>query len=225
MGFSHLEEWISKPEVIFSRTTPIHKLRIVEACQRLDHIVGVTGDGVNDAPAIKQADIGISMGISGSDVSKDAADMVLLDDDFSSIIEGIEEGRKVFDNLKKTIMYLLTSNSTEIWPFVAMVILQIPLPLSNIFMLCICVVTDIYPAISLAYEEPEVDIMTRHPRQKDDRLVTVRMMTHSYGLMGTIGSAAGFYTYFIIMEIYGFPPSILFNLLNRQAVVPLGPNS
>lgn len=90
VGLGHLEEWISKPEVIFSRTTPIHKLRIVEACQRLDHIVGVTGDGVNDAPAIKQADIGISMGISGSDVTKDAADMVLLDDDFSSIIEGIE---------------------------------------------------------------------------------------------------------------------------------------
>jgi sodium/potassium-transporting ATPase subunit alpha len=107
-----LDEWIKKAEIVFARTTPIHKLWIVESCQRAGHIVGVTGDGVNDAPAIKQADIGISMGISGSDVSKDAADMVLLNDDFSSIIEGIEEGRKVFDNLKKTIVYLLTSNAT-----------------------------------------------------------------------------------------------------------------
>lgn len=161
------------------------------------------------------------MGISGSDVSKDAADMVLLNDDFSSIIDGIEEGRKVFDNLKKTIVYLLTSNSTEIWPFVAMVLLQLPLPLSNIFMLCICVGTDIYPAISLAYEQPEVDIMTRQPRSKDDRLVTVRMMGHSYGLMGAIASAAGFYTYFTVMEVYGFSPRILMHLLSRQAVLPL----
>ncbi len=111
-GKTQLDEWIQKTEIIFSRTTPIHKLRIVESCQRIGHVVGVTGDGVNDAPAIKQADIGISMGISGSDVSKDAADMVLLNDDFSSIVDGIEEGRKVFDNLKKTIVYLLTSNAT-----------------------------------------------------------------------------------------------------------------
>jgi sodium/potassium-transporting ATPase subunit alpha len=90
--------------------------------------------------------------------------MVLLDDDFSSIVGGIEEGRKVFDNLKKTIVYLLTSNSTEIWPFLLMVLLRMPLPLSNIFMLCICVGTDIYPAIALAYEEPELDLLARPPR-------------------------------------------------------------
>ena len=127
----------------------------------------------------------------------------------------------MFDNLKKTIVYLLTSNSTEIWPFLAMVLLQIPLPLSNIFMLCICVGTDIYPAISLAYEEPEIDIMSRKPRSRDERLVTIRMMTHSYVLMGAIGAAAGFYTYFIIMEVYGFSPSILINLISRDAVLPL----
>ena len=101
--------------------------------------------------------------------------------------------------MKKTIVYLLTSNSAEIWPFLAMVLFQIPLPLSNIFMLCVCVGTDIYPAISLAYEEPEVDIMTRKPRNREERLVTVRMMTHSYFLMGAIACAAGFYTYLIIM--------------------------
>lgn len=97
---------------MFARTTPAQKLQIVKACQAVGNVVGVTGDGVNDSPAIKQGDIGISMGISGSDVTKDAADMILLNDDFSSIVDGVEEGRKIFDNLKKTIVYLLTSNMT-----------------------------------------------------------------------------------------------------------------
>jgi len=151
-GQEILESWAKKPQVVFARTTPAQKLQIVKSCQAIGHVVGVTGDGVNDSPAIKQGDIGISMGISGSDVTKDAADMILLNDDFASIVDGVEEGRKIFDNLKKTIVYLLTSNMTEIWPFVGLVILQIPLPLSNIFMLIICVGTDIYPALSLAYE-------------------------------------------------------------------------
>lgn len=152
-GDRTLESWCTKRQIVFARTTPAQKLLIVKANQKLGAIVGVTGDGVNDSPAIKQGDIGISMGISGSDVTKDAADMILLNDDFSSIVDGVEEGRKIFDNLKKTTVYLLTSNMTEIWPFVALVLIQIPLPLSNIFMLCICVGTDIYPALSLAYED------------------------------------------------------------------------
>ena len=100
------------------------------------------------------------MGISGSDVTKDAADMILLNDDFSSIVDGVEEGRKIFDNLKKTIVYLLTSNITEVFPYVAEIGFGIPLPLSNIFILVICVGTDILPAISFAYEEAEIDIST-----------------------------------------------------------------
>jgi sodium/potassium-transporting ATPase subunit alpha len=151
-GQQILTSWCKKPQIVFARTTPAQKLLIVKANQSLGQVVGVTGDGVNDSPAIKQGDIGISMGISGSDVTKDAADMILLNDDFASIVDGVEEGRKIFDNLKKTIVYLLTSNMTEIWPFAGLVVLQIPLPLSNIFMLCICVGTDIYPALSLAYE-------------------------------------------------------------------------
>lgn len=131
-----------------------------------------TGDGVNDSPAIKQADIGISMNLSGSDVTKDAADMILLDDDFASIVHGVEEGRKIFDNLKKTVVYLLTSNMTEIIPFLVLIVVQMPLPLSSIYMLVICVGTDIWPAISLAYEEAELDVMTRKPRTKDEHLVS-----------------------------------------------------
>lgn len=120
------------------------------------------------------------MGISGSDVTKDAADMVLLNDDFSSIVDGVEEGRKIFDNLKKTIVYLLTSNMMEILPFLGFIIFQFPLPLSPILMLIICVGTDILPALSLAYEAAEIDIMTRKPRTKDDHLVSVKLITHAY---------------------------------------------
>ncbi len=184
---------------MFARTTPAQKLLIVKANQSLGQVVGVTGDGVNDSPAIKQGDIGISMGISGSDVTKDAADMILLNDDFASIVDGVEEGRKIFDNLKKTIVYLLTSNMTEIWPFAGLVVIQIPLPLSNIFMLCICVGTDIYPALSLAYEEAEVDIMTRKPRKQTEHMVSLRLLAHAYGQMGEIATAAAFFTYFVIM--------------------------
>ena len=223
IGNDILEAWVRKPQIVFARTTPAQKLQIVKACQGIGNVVGVTGDGVNDSPAIKQGDIGISMGISGSDVTKDAADMILLNDDFASIVDGVEEGRKIFDNLKKTIVYLLTSNMTEIWPFVALVVVQIPLPLSNIFMLVICVGTDIYPALALAYEEAEVDIMTRKPRKPSEHLVTARLLTHAYGQMGEIATAGGFFTYFITMSLFGFSPDMLFELLSVKAVQP-GPN-
>jgi sodium/potassium-transporting ATPase subunit alpha len=114
-------DWISKPEVVFARTTPEQKLLIVNACQKLGHVVAVTGDGVNDSPAIKKANIGVAMG-SGSRVAKDAADMIILNDDFSSIVNGIEEGRLIFDNLKKSIAYTLTSNIPEICPFIAFIL-------------------------------------------------------------------------------------------------------
>jgi sodium/potassium-transporting ATPase subunit alpha len=116
-----LIEWISKPEIVFARTTPSQKLLIVDACQRAGHVVAVTGDGVNDSPAIKKANIGIAMG-SGSDVAKNAADMLLLDDNFSSIVNGVEQGRVIFDNLKKSICYTLSSNIPELIPFLSFII-------------------------------------------------------------------------------------------------------
>ncbi|XP_017872777.1 PREDICTED: sodium/potassium-transporting ATPase subunit alpha-like isoform X1 [Drosophila arizonae] len=159
-------------EIVFARTSPQQKLIIVEACQRRGEIVAVTGDGVNDSPALKRADIGVAMGIAGSDVSKQAADMILLDDNFASIIVAIEEGRLIFDNLKKSIAYTLTSNLPEITPFLFFVMFDIPLALGTIAILCIDIGTDMLPAISLAYEKAESDIMCRMPRDPhEDRLV------------------------------------------------------
>jgi len=136
-------------EIVFARTSPQQKLIIVEGCQRMGSIVAVTGDGVNDSPALKKADIGVAMGIAGSDVSKQAADMILLDDNFASIVNGVEEGRLIFDNLKKSIAYTLTSKIPEMVPFLLFVLLGIPLALGTmpswctssfirIFNLCCC---------------------------------------------------------------------------------------
>ncbi|XP_004639995.1 sodium/potassium-transporting ATPase subunit alpha-4 [Octodon degus] len=200
-------------EIVFARTSPQQKLIIVEGCQNLGAIVAVTGDGVNDSPALKKADIGIAMGITGSDVSKQAADMILLDDNFASIVTGVEEGRLIFDNLKKSIAYTLTSNIPEITPFLMFIILGIPLPLGTITILCIDLGTDMVPAISLAYENPESDIMQRHPRDpKTDNLVNRRLIGMAYGQIGMIQALAGFFTYFVVMAENGFKPLDLLSI-------------
>jgi len=193
------------PEMVFARTSPQQKLIIVEGVQRQGAIVAVTGDGVNDSPALKKADIGVAMGIAGSDVSKQAADMILLDDNFASIVTGVEEGRLIFDNLKKSIAYTLTSNIPEISPFLMFILLDIPLPLGTITILCIDLGTDLVPAISLAYEQCESDIMKRMPRDPiNDKLVNRRLISMSYGQIGMMQASAGFFTYYCIMSENGF---------------------
>ncbi|OXA63786.1 Sodium/potassium-transporting ATPase subunit alpha-B [Folsomia candida] len=165
-------------EIVFARTSPQQKLQIVEALQKQGAIVAVTGDGVNDSPALKKADIGVAMGITGSDVSKQAADMILLDDNFSTIVAGVEEGRLIFDNLKKSIAYTLTSKIPEVSPFLFFILFDIPLALGSVTILCIDLGTDMVPAISLAYEKSESDIMLRSPRDpKRDRLVNERLIS------------------------------------------------
>jgi len=213
-------------EIVFARTSPQQKLIIVEGCQRLGAIVAVTGDGVNDSPALKKADIGVAMGIAGSDVSKQAADMILLDDNFASIVTGVEEGRLIFDNLKKSIAYTLTSNIPEISPFLFFMCASVPLPLGTVTILCIDLGTDMVPAISLAYEEAESDIMKRCPRDPyKDKLVNQRLISMAYGQIGMIQALAGFYTYFVIMAENGFLPDKLFGLRERwdsKAINDLG---
>ncbi|CAL1279857.1 unnamed protein product [Larinioides sclopetarius] len=200
-------------EIVFARTSPQQKLIIVEGCQRQGHIVAVTGDGVNDSPALKKADIGVAMGIAGSDVSKQAADMILLDDNFASIVTGVEEGRLIFDNLKKSIAYTLTSNIPEISPFLLFILADVPLPLGTVTILCIDLGTDMVPAISLAYEKAESDIMKRKPRDpQNDKLVNERLISMAYGQIGMMQAAAGFFTYFVIMAENGFWPSSLFGI-------------
>jgi len=200
-------------EIVFARTSPQQKLIIVEGCQKLGAIVAVTGDGVNDSPALKKADIGVAMGIAGSDVSKQAADMILLDDNFASIVTGVEEGRLIFDNLKKSIAYTLTSNIPEISPFLLFIIADVPLPLGTVTILCIDLGTDMVPAISMAYEGPESDIMKRQPRNPfTDKLVNERLISMAYGQIGMIQASAGFFVYFVIMAENGFLPGYLFGI-------------
>merc|ERR1719352_1700412 len=197
-------------EIVFARTSPQQKLIIVEGCQRMGRIVAVTGDGVNDSPALRKADIGIAMGIMGSEVTKDAADMILLDDNFASIVKGVEEGRLIFDNLKKSIAYTLSSNIPEIAPFLSFITVDIPLPLSTVLILCIDLGTDMVPAISMAWETAEADIMKRKPRNQNvDRLVTRKLICFAYLQIGIIQAMAGFYSYLVVLSDYGFMPHTL----------------
>jgi sodium/potassium-transporting ATPase subunit alpha len=201
---------LSKKQVVFARTSPEQKLTIVEHCQAKGEIVAVTGDGVNDSPALKRADLGCAMN-SGSDVSKDAAIIILMDDNFASIVTGVREGRIIFDNLKKSIAYTLSSNSAELVPFIAFVLFQMPLALSAVLILCIDLGTDVVPAISLAYEKAEKDIMLKPPRDpKKDRLVTLKLAIYSYLWLGTWQAIAGFIAYFYVFNQFGFPPSFIF---------------
>merc|ERR1712183_295862 len=183
-------------EIVFARTSPQQKLIIVEGCQRMGAIVAVTGDGVNDSPASKQA-----------------ADMILLDDNFASIVTGVEEGRLIFDNLKKSIAYTLTSNIPEISPFLLFILADVPLPLGTVTILCIDLGTDMVPAISMAYEQAESDIMKRQPRNPfTDKLVNERLISMAYGQIGMIQASAGFFVYFVILAENGFLPGKLFGI-------------
>merc|ERR1712073_265610 len=214
MDDKHMDEILmNHTEIVFARTSPQQKLIIVEGCQRMGAIVAVTGDGVNDSPALKKADIGVAMGIAGSDVSKQAADMILLDDNFASIVTGVEEGRLIFDNLKKSIAYTLTSNIPEISPFLLFILADVPLPLGTVTILCIDLGTDMVPAISMAYEGPESDIMKRQPRNPfTDKLVNERLISMAYGQIGMIQASAGFFVYFVILCENGFWPTHLLGL-------------
>ena len=194
-----LRIFLRKDNKIFARTSPAHKLRIVQVLQSMGEVVTVTGDGVNDAPALKNADMGVAMGLIGTEVAKEAADMVLLDDNFATIVNAVEEGRTVFNNIKKFIAYILTSNVPEILPFIAFVLLGIPLPLTVVLILSIDLGTDLLPALGLGVEPPEDDVMSMPPRKRDERLLSGKLLFMSYGIIGVLQAAAGFFSYFVVL--------------------------
>jgi Ca2+-transporting ATPase len=157
---------------VYARVSPAHKLRVVTALQANEHIVAMTGDGVNDAPALKKADIGIAMGITGTDVTKEAAAMTLTDDNFASIVAAVEEGRGVFGNIKKYLMYLLSSNIGEIGLMAGSALLGLPLPLTAVQILYVNLATDGLPALALSVDPPEKDLMKRRPRNQKTGIFT-----------------------------------------------------
>jgi len=174
-----LSSILDAPELVFARVTPEQKLRIVQILQKKGETVAVTGDGVNDAPALLEADIGIAMGITGTDVARESADMVLLDDNFASIVNGVEVGRSVFDNLCKFIVYVFSHNWAELIAFIVFVLLQTPLPLAVVGVLAIDLLLEILPSIALTMEPPEPGIMDRPPRAKKTRLFGVKTLARS----------------------------------------------
>ncbi len=194
-------------EVIFARVAPEQKLQVVSALQEMGEIVAVTGDGVNDSPALKKADIGVAMGISGTDVAKEAADMILTDDNFASIVHAIEEGRAVYSNIRRFVQYIFTSNVPEAVPMALYVFSRgaIPLPLTIMQVLSIDLGTDIVPAMGLGVEEPEAGIMDVPPRSRKESLLNGPLIVRAffwYGLLESIFSTAA---YFFLNWLHGWP--------------------
>ena len=203
-----------RSRLVFARMAPEHKLRLVEAYKATGSVVAVTGDGVNDAPALRSAHIGIAMGLNGTDVAREAADIVLTDDNFATIVGAIEEGRTVYQNIRKFITYILSSNVPELLPFLAMVALKIPPALVIMQILAIDLGTDMVPALALGAEVAEPGTMTQPPRRKDQPLMDRNLLLRAYGWLGLIEGILGMAAFFWVWSRHGY------SLSQIQAVTP-----
>ncbi len=184
---SEAQKLLAQGETIFARVAPEHKLRIVSLLKQMGEIVAVTGDGVNDAPALKKADIGIAMGLRGNDVAKESARMILTDDNFKSIVAAVEEGRAIFDNIKRFSAYVFNSNPQEMYPYIFWVLFPgTPLAMTVMGVLAVDVGTDLIPAMGLGIEAPEKGIMERPPRKRDEKLLSLGFILRSYFVQGSL---------------------------------------
>lgn len=195
---------LERGNLIFARMSPQNKMHIVSLLIEQGHRVAVTGDGVNDAPSLRKAHVGIAMGLSGTSVAREAADIVLLDDNFASIVHAIEEGRAVFENIRKFITYIFATSISELIPYIAFILFGIPLPLTIMQILAIDLGTDLIPALALGSEKPSPEIMERPPRPKTEHLLTKGVLIRAYLFLGLFESLAGMSAYFYVMHSGGW---------------------
>ena len=195
---------LDAPEILFARVAADQKLRIVEALKEKQHVVAVTGDGVNDAPALRAAHIGVAMGLIGTDVAREAADVVLLDDNFASLVNGVEEGRATFQNIRKFLTYVLVHNVAELVPYLAYALFPIPLPLTPIQILSIDMGTDTLTTLGLGVERPYEDVMRRPPRAQTERLLNLPLALRAYLFLGSIEAAAAMAAFFFVLRGAGW---------------------